>query len=87
MSLCSTIVIRQTVFYTPSTLTVSESQAITGTLSCSPNVKNNRDLDIAIRYKVGEEKEHEMFYKMCVPFTFFQECLRESTVSSIHGHC
>ena len=48
---------RQTVFYTPDTLTVSAGQKITGQLSCAPNARNNRDLDITIAYKVegGEE--------------------------------
>jgi len=55
---------KQTVFYTPSTLTVSEGQEITGHLGCSPNVKNNRDLDISITYQTSEEPETTVFYKM-----------------------
>ncbi|KII92620.1 hypothetical protein PLICRDRAFT_37398 [Plicaturopsis crispa FD-325 SS-3] len=42
---------KQTVFYTPQTLTVSQGQSINGTLSCAPNARNNRDLDIVITYK------------------------------------
>jgi hypothetical protein len=59
---------RQTVFYTPSALTVSEGDKIVGNLSCAPNKRNNRDLDIEINYKVeGREEEEVNFqYKMCV---------------------
>ena len=57
---------RQTVFYTPSTLTVSERDTITGTLACAPNARNNRDLDISISYKTNVEPETTVHYKMCV---------------------
>ncbi|EJD52811.1 S-adenosyl-L-methionine-dependent methyltransferase [Auricularia subglabra TFB-10046 SS5] len=43
---------KQTVFYTPETLTVSEGQEIIGTLACAPNARNNRDLDISISYSI-----------------------------------
>lgn len=43
---------KQTVFYTPETLTVSQGQVINGTLDCAPNKVNNRDLDIVIEYAV-----------------------------------
>jgi protein arginine N-methyltransferase 1 len=55
---------RQTVFYTPSTLTVSQKQPITGTLSCAPNARNNRDLDIKISYQVKEDELTEAIFKM-----------------------
>ncbi|KAH7913461.1 S-adenosyl-L-methionine-dependent methyltransferase [Hygrophoropsis aurantiaca] len=57
---------KQTVFYTPSTLTVSEGQKITGQLTCSPNVKNNRDLDIIISYAAegDETSAANVEYKM-----------------------
>ncbi|EMD37351.1 hypothetical protein CERSUDRAFT_135901 [Gelatoporia subvermispora B] len=55
---------KQTVFYTPETLTVSEGQQITGRLSCAPNERNNRDLDIDIVYQAGEEPETLVHYKM-----------------------
>ncbi|KZO98777.1 protein arginine N-methyltransferase [Calocera viscosa TUFC12733] len=42
---------KQTVFYTRDTLTVSEGEAIHGTLTCAPNARNNRDLDIVIEYE------------------------------------
>lgn len=59
--------IRQTVFYTPDTLTVSQGDKIEGRLSCAPNVRNNRDLDIKIAYRVGGDgTETEVHYKMCV---------------------
>ncbi|KAF8893408.1 S-adenosyl-L-methionine-dependent methyltransferase [Infundibulicybe gibba] len=44
---------KQTVFYTPTTMTVSEGDKITGELTCAPNTRNNRDLDITISYQSG----------------------------------
>lgn len=46
-------------------------QQITGFLSCAPNVKNNRDLDIKIEYFVPEyqstpAQSSSVEYKMCV---------------------
>ena len=41
---------KQTVFYIPEMLTVSAGDTITGTLSCAPNAKNNRDLDIVFDF-------------------------------------
>jgi len=55
---------KQTVFYTPSTITISEGKKIQGRLSCGPNTKNNRDLDIKISYKAGGTEE-VVEYKMC----------------------
>jgi protein arginine N-methyltransferase 1 len=46
---------KQTVFYTPSTITISSGEKIRGTLSCAPNSRNNRDLDIAIEYTTSGE--------------------------------
>jgi len=43
---------KQTVFYTQDTITISAGEQITGTLSCTPNTRNNRDLDIKIEYEV-----------------------------------
>ena len=43
---------KQTVFYTPETVTVSQGQVINGFLDCAPNKVNNRDLDIVIEYAV-----------------------------------
>ena len=57
-------------FYTPDTLTVSAGQKITGQLSCAPNARNNRDLDITIAYKVEGGEETEVHYKMCVALSF-----------------
>lgn len=57
---------RQTVFYTPSTITIGEGEEMTGEVSCSPNARNNRDLDITISYSVGEGEEKIVEYKMCV---------------------
>jgi type I protein arginine methyltransferase len=41
---------KQTVFYLEDCLTVCAGEKITGTLSCKPNAKNPRDLDITIEY-------------------------------------
>ena len=61
---------RQTVFYTPSTITISEGQKIQGRLSCAPNTKNNRDLDITISYETDSAPHTVVEYKMCVVFPF-----------------
>ncbi|KAJ7217773.1 S-adenosyl-L-methionine-dependent methyltransferase, partial [Mycena pura] len=56
---------KQTVFYTPETVTISEGQIITGRLSCAPNARNNRDLDIGISYTTSkDEPETTIQYKM-----------------------
>jgi protein arginine N-methyltransferase 1 len=57
---------KQTVFYTPETITVSENETIKGTLSCAPNSRNNRDLDIVIDWEVegNEPSKGSMTYKM-----------------------
>lgn len=62
---------RQTVFYTPTTMTVSQGDNITGRLVCSPNTRNNRDLDISITYKAGNDADNTIHYKMCVFFLDF----------------
>ncbi|KAG9316769.1 protein arginine N-methyltransferase [Chiua virens] len=56
---------KQTVFYTPSTITISEGDKITGTLACAPNARNNRDLDITVEYTASGEAT-KVDYKMCV---------------------
>lgn len=68
------ISIRQTVFYTPNTLTVSQGESITGELSCAPNGRNPRDLDIKISFETPNEKKETVDYKMCVvlPFDFVE---------------
>ncbi|KAI0266986.1 S-adenosyl-L-methionine-dependent methyltransferase [Gloeopeniophorella convolvens] len=59
---------KQTVFYTPDTLTISEGENITGELSCAPNARNNRDLDITISYSTRDSsqkrEEYRVEYKM-----------------------
>ncbi|PWN51502.1 S-adenosyl-L-methionine-dependent methyltransferase [Violaceomyces palustris] len=57
---------KQTVFYTKEMLTVSSGDVITGKLSCAPNTKNNRDLDIVIDYEVkgSSSDKGQMVYKM-----------------------
>ncbi|KAJ7837700.1 protein arginine N-methyltransferase [Mycena leptocephala] len=65
----------QTVFYTPTTLTLSKGQTITGRLTCAPNTRNNRDLDILITHKLTEDDETTIQYKMCVPFPLLPSLL------------
>jgi hypothetical protein len=67
---------RQTVFYTPSTVTISEGQKIRGRLSCAPNTKNNRDLDITISYETEEAGKMVVEYKMCVVLPSFRAAFR-----------
>ncbi|ORE18766.1 S-adenosyl-L-methionine-dependent methyltransferase [Rhizopus microsporus] len=43
---------KQTVFYTPETLTLKEGESIEGEVSCAPNQSNPRDLDIIIDFKL-----------------------------------
>jgi hypothetical protein len=60
---------RQTVFYTPEAITVGEGDELTGTLTCAPNARNNRDLDITIAYECGDV-QNTVDYKMCVFLSF-----------------
>ncbi|KAK7045619.1 Nuclear SAM-dependent mono-and asymmetric methyltransferase [Paramarasmius palmivorus] len=55
---------KQTVFYTPNTVTISEGDSISGRLTCAPNARNNRDLDISITYSTPSDSEVTMQYKM-----------------------
>ncbi|KAF8149536.1 putative arginine methyltransferase [Crassisporium funariophilum] len=56
---------KQTVFYTPSTLTINKGDQIVGQLTCAPNARNNRDLDIGIKYKIkGDGEEQSVQFKM-----------------------
>jgi len=43
---------KQTVFYTIDPIAVFSGDLIQGTLTCSPNARNNRDLDIVIEYRL-----------------------------------
>ena len=57
-------------FYLSDVLTVEEGEAVSGALSCKPNEKNRRDLDIMIDYKLETQEEKRMAeghceYKMC----------------------
>ncbi|KAI9314563.1 S-adenosyl-L-methionine-dependent methyltransferase [Dichotomocladium elegans] len=49
---------KQTVFYTPETLTLNAGESIEGKLSCAPNKRNPRDLDIVIEYEFNGETGH-----------------------------
>jgi len=42
---------KQTVLYFEDVLSIRQGEIIVGTLSCKPNEKNNRDLDIVINYE------------------------------------
>ncbi|KAF8467949.1 protein arginine N-methyltransferase [Russula ochroleuca] len=55
---------KQTVFYTPETLRISEGEKIVGKLTCSPNARNNRDLDITIAYSTPNSARIRVEYKM-----------------------
>ncbi|KAK0534938.1 Nuclear SAM-dependent mono-and asymmetric methyltransferase [Tilletia horrida] len=57
---------KQTVFYTREQLTVNANDLIKGSITCAPNGKNPRDLDIKINWTVdGEHGESgEMTYQM-----------------------
>ncbi|KAI0286356.1 protein arginine N-methyltransferase [Russula brevipes] len=56
---------KQTVFYTPGTLRIAEGEKIAGKLTCSPNARNNRDLDITISYSTPNSERTRVDYKMC----------------------
>jgi protein arginine N-methyltransferase 1 len=59
---------KQTVFYLKEYLTVSEGEEIEGTFMCRPNDKNERDLDIEIKYKFqgqNDQSEGALEYTMC----------------------
>jgi len=42
---------KQTVFYLEDIISIRQGETITGTLSCKPNQKNKRDLDIDVAYE------------------------------------
>ncbi|RHZ59969.1 hypothetical protein Glove_360g157 [Diversispora epigaea] len=46
---------KQTVFYTTDAITIKKGESIVGKLSCAPNKRNNRDLDIEIFYEFSGE--------------------------------
>lgn len=52
-------------FYTPETLRISEREKIVGKLTCAPNARNNRDLDITISYAGPNSGRTRVEYKMC----------------------
>jgi protein arginine N-methyltransferase 1 len=62
---------KQTVFYLPNDIQVSQGDLINGTLKCTPNARNPRDLDISISYERCDaegKKLDETFtsdYHMC----------------------
>ena len=51
---------KQTVFYLEEQLTISAGETLEGVLTCTPNSKNPRDLDISIDYKFeGKDSQCE----------------------------
>jgi hypothetical protein len=63
---------KQTVFYTPETLTINQGQKITGSLDCKPNGNNPRDLDIVIEYALqGDESSKKTVNYTMFVFLFF----------------
>ncbi|KAJ7495052.1 S-adenosyl-L-methionine-dependent methyltransferase [Mycena latifolia] len=54
---------KQTIFYTPSALVLSEDQKLTGSFSCVPNEENNHDLDIAISHEIDGASPGRAEYK------------------------
>ncbi|KAJ1677056.1 Nuclear SAM-dependent mono-and asymmetric methyltransferase [Spiromyces aspiralis] len=59
---------KQTVFYTRQTLNVSTDDVIRGSISCKPNLRNPRDLDITISYEFQGQNDSgtdTIKYKMC----------------------
>jgi type I protein arginine methyltransferase len=75
---------RQTVFYTIDPISVLNGDFIEGTVSCAPNARNNRDLDIVIEYKLdasatdggqGRQSEDRIEYKMYVIFLLSLFCV------------
>ncbi|CCA78036.1 probable HMT1-hnRNP arginine N-methyltransferase [Serendipita indica DSM 11827] len=66
---------KQTVFYTIDPISVVKGDLVEGVLSCAPNERNNRDLDIVIEYELngeatggthGREAKDRIEYKMSV---------------------
>jgi protein arginine N-methyltransferase 1 len=57
---------KQTVFYLGDMVTVKEKDQISGVITCAPNARNPRDLDITLDYKLngqegsGEKREYRM---------------------------
>jgi protein arginine N-methyltransferase 1 len=49
---------KQTVFYLEDVLSIRQNEVITGNLTCKPNQKNPRDLDITIDYEFNGSNMH-----------------------------
>ena len=47
---------KQTVLYLEDVLTMCEGEAVTGTMSVSPNTKNPRDIDIKLSYSFNGKR-------------------------------
>lgn len=46
-----------------------KDKPVLGQLTCAPNARNPRDLDITIAYQTEVEPKVEVHYKMCVPLS------------------
>jgi protein arginine N-methyltransferase 1 len=46
---------KQTLFYLPDALTVRQGEKVSGRITCKPNEKNNRDLDITLKVNFSGE--------------------------------
>lgn len=59
---------KQTVFYTKDAMTIRKDETITGELTCSPNARNPRDLDIVIDFDFKGQQmslQEKNEYRMC----------------------
>ncbi|KAF9342332.1 hypothetical protein BGX26_007777 [Mortierella sp. AD094] len=59
---------KQTVFYTQEAMTVKKDETISGELTCSPNSRNPRDLDIVIDFEFNGKQmslKEKNEYRMC----------------------
>jgi len=58
---------KQSVFYLEDVLSINQNEVISGTLSCKPNARNPRDLDISIQYDfVGEHMQVKCSQDYCM---------------------
>jgi len=58
---------KQSVFYLEDVLSINQNEVISGTLTCKPNVRNPRDLDISIQYDfVGEHMQVKASQEFCM---------------------
>ncbi|KAI8873992.1 S-adenosyl-L-methionine-dependent methyltransferase [Ramicandelaber brevisporus] len=59
---------KQTVFYTRETILVNAGDRVNGSIKCTPNERNPRDLDFVIKYETDNEQnpvKETLSFKMC----------------------